>query len=188
MALEQEVKLAFLTIEAARQAVQTAGGRLVASLRLISDRLFDTPEFHLRNQGHTLRLRRDGGRGFLTWKGALRAGPVKSREELETTVGDPDVMETTLVALGFRVCFSSEKHREEYALGGAHLAVDDTPAGVFVEVEANPQEIARVAALLGRTPDDYRLESYPSLWRRWCEEHGVSSCDMLFSHVPASLS
>ena len=91
-----------------------------------------------------------------------------------------------LLALGFRVCFSSEKHREEYALGDAHVAVDDTPAGVFVEIEAVPDEIARVAMLLGRTPDDYRLESYPSLWRQWCEAHGHAPCDMLFSHLTAS--
>jgi adenylate cyclase class 2 len=186
VAIEQEVKLAFVSIEAARQAVETAGGRLVVSRRLISDRLFDTPESHLRNQGATLRIRREEGRGFLTWKGAPRGGPVKSREELETSVGDADVMEATLLALGFGVCFSSEKHREEYALDDAVVTVDETPAGVFVEIEAKPEEIARVAARLGRTADDYRLESYPSLWRRWCEEHGRASCDMLFSHVPAS--
>ena len=186
MALEQEVKLAFVSIEAARQAVQTAGGRLVVSRRLILDRLFDTPEFDLRNQGATLRIRRDGARGYLTWKGPLRAGPVKSREELETSVGDADVAEATLLALGFRASFSSEKHREEYALDDALVTIDDTPAGVFVEIEAIPEAIARAAARLGRTPDDYRLESYPSLWRRWCEEHGQPSCDMLFSHAPAS--
>lgn len=188
MALEHEVKLAFISIEAARQAVTAAGGRLVVSPRLIADRLFDTPEGHLRGQGATLRLRRDGGGGFLTWKGALHGGPVKTREELETSVGTPDILEGVLVALGFRVCFQSEKRREEYALGAAHVTIDDTPAGVFVEIEAPEDEIPRVAALLGRGPTDYRLESYPVLWRRWCEEHGQAPCDMLFSHAPASRS
>jgi len=188
LALEHEVKLAFVSIEAARQAVTTAGGRLVVSPRLIADRLFDTPEGQLRDRGETLRLRRDGGGGLLTWKGALRGGPVKTREELETSVGRPDVLEAMLAALGFRVCFQSEKRREEYALGTAHVTIDDTPAGVFVEIEAPEDEIPRVAALLGRSATDYRLESYPALWRRWCEEHGQAPCDMLFAHLPASRS
>ena len=66
-------------------------------------------------------------------------------------------------------------------VGAAHLTVDDAPVGVFVEIEGTPDEISRVSALLGRTPADYRLESYMGLWRRRCHDTGhVRTRDMLF--------
>jgi predicted adenylyl cyclase CyaB len=108
---------------------------------------------------------------------------VKSREELETSIGDPDAMEAALVALGYRRWFASEKYREEYDFDRAHLTIDDTPAGVFVEIEAEPEEIARIAKRLNRSEADYRLDSYPSLWRQWCERRGQPLRDMLFVHA-----
>ncbi|MEO7189675.1 MAG: class IV adenylate cyclase [Vicinamibacterales bacterium] len=183
MAIEQEVKLAFSSLEAARHAVSTAGGRLLVSRRLLSDRLFDTDDARLRQQGATLRIRRDGPQGIVTWKGPHRPGLVKSREELETTVGDASILEAALVALGYQHSFSSEKYREEFDVAGAHTMIDDTPAGVFIEIEAAPDDIARVSVLLGKTPLDYRLESYPTLWRAWCREHGQPPSDMLFSYT-----
>jgi adenylate cyclase class 2 len=179
--LEQEIKLAFDQIEAARQAVIAAGGRLAVSRRLLDDRLFDTVTLDLRRAGKGLRVRRDADHAFLTFKGPVHASPVKAREELETTVGDASTAEVILRALGFRQVFRSQKYREEYAVGQAHVAIDDTPVGVFVEIEAAPDEIARVATALGRSPDDYLLESYPSLWRRWCEARALAQGDMLFA-------
>jgi adenylate cyclase class 2 len=181
VALEQEVKLAYPDAEAARQAVLTAGGRLVLLRRLIEDRFFDTTDTHLRRAGTTLRVRRDGAHTRLTWKGPIQSGPVKSREELETTVGDAATLVALLAALGYQPFFCSEKYREEYALDEAMVTIDETPAGIFVEIEAIPETIERIAARLGRTPADYQLESYPELWRRWCEMHGLGMRDMVFS-------
>jgi adenylate cyclase class 2 len=178
--IEQEVKLSFESVEAARQAVQTAGGRLVVSRRLIEDQLFDTADGQLREKGTALRLRRDGIGAVLTWKGPSEAGPVKTREERETRVGDAAVLESILTALDYRPAFRAQKYREEYRLGDAAVTIDETPAGVFVEIEAAPEEIERVAALLERSPADYRLESYPALWRQWCDEHGRAAGDMIF--------
>ena len=47
-----------------------------------------TPEGILRQRGTLLRLREVGGRSILTFKGPATPGKHKSREELETTVGD----------------------------------------------------------------------------------------------------
>jgi inorganic triphosphatase YgiF len=68
VALEQEIKLAFESLEAARRAVLTAGGRLVVSRRLLDDRLFDTADERLRRSGSAFRIRRDGDRTLLTFK------------------------------------------------------------------------------------------------------------------------
>jgi adenylate cyclase class 2 len=178
--LEQEVKLPFEHAEAARQAIIQAGGRLVVSRRLIDDRLFDHPDSRLQRAGMTLRTRRDVPHSLMTLKGPARPGPVKSREEFETTIGDVDVFETALRAMGFVQTFRAQKFREEYALDDAHLTIDEVPFGVFVEIESSPAEIERVARAIGKTTADYRLESYPALWRAWCASAGLSSRDMLF--------
>jgi adenylate cyclase class 2 len=87
-----------------------------------------------------------------------------------------------VLALGFRITFRAQKLREEYDLDAAHVVIDDTPMGVYVEIEAEPGEIARVAALLGRDTADYQLESYASLWRRWCDRTpGTDPARMMFT-------
>ena len=186
MPVEQEIKLVFADVEAARQAVQTAGGRLVVSRRLLDDTLFDTPDGTLREAGSALRIRHDDTRAILTWKGPLLRGPVKSRQELETAVDDGSTLLSIVRALGFEPRFRGQKYREEYELDGAHIAIDEPPFAVFVEIEASPEIIARTAGRLGRTADDYRLESYATLWRRWCEANGLTPRDMLFDPPPAS--
>jgi adenylate cyclase class 2 len=178
--LEQEVKLAFVNVEAARQAVITAGGRLVVSSRLLDDTLFDTPDGELRRSGRALRVRRDGAHGALTCKGPVLRGPIKTREEIETPVEDADAAARILARLGYVPAFRSQKYREEYTMGEARVAVDDAPVGAFVEIEGRPEEIARVAAQLGRTDRDYCTDSYAALWRRACEARGVEPGDMLF--------
>ena len=110
---------------------------------------------------------------------------MKSREEFETSIGDPRIAEAMLAALGFLPYFRAQKYREEYVIGPTHLMVDDAPVGVFIEVEGTPEEISRVSALLGRTPADYRLESYLGLWRRRCHDNGIAEpADMLFDGPP----
>lgn len=180
MALEREVKLAFESVEAARQAVETAGGRLVVSRRLLDDRIFDTAEERLRLAGCALRVRRDHERAFVTFKGPVQPGTVKTREEIETSVGDAALLERILNSLGFLPMFRSQKYREEYAVSTATVTIDESPVGIFIEIEGAQHDIAHVAALLDRTADDYRLESYATLWRRWCDAHGRPFGDMLF--------
>ena len=161
--LEQEVKLRFASLEAARQAVHAAGGRLVRSRRLQRDRFLDTPALGLNEARVALRLRREPDLTTITYKGVAQGGPVKSREEIETTVADADRLELLFARLGFTEQWRFEKHREDYAIGDALVLIDDTAAGVFVEIEGTPDLIEATAALLGRTPADYILSSYRSL-------------------------
>jgi adenylate cyclase class 2 len=178
---EHEIKLRFDTPEAAREAVVTAGGRLVVSRRLLVDTLHDTADQALRQIGSALRLRRDRGRTILTFKGPTRKSDVKSREEIETGLDDGDAVEQILERLGFRVWFRAEKYREEYEIEAAHIALDEAPIGVFVEIEANPDEIARCARRLGRSPSAYCLQSYQALYFAWCQANGVPPGDMTFN-------
>jgi adenylate cyclase class 2 len=126
-----------------------------------------------------LRVRRDGAGGYLTFKGAPRPGPVKSREEIETHIDDAEVGQALLAALGFRATFRSQKYREEFALGATRVAIDETPMGTYVEVEGAPADIEPATNRLGRSRADYILESYPALHAAWCHAEGREPGDAL---------
>src|SRR5438874_1073148 len=82
-----------------------------------------------------LRVRQDGGRSILTFKGPVQPAAVKVREEVETTVGDGTTLMRILEELGFHAWFRYQKYREEFALDDCIIAIDETPVGVFVEIE-----------------------------------------------------
>lgn len=171
--LEQEIKLRFASLEAARLAVTTAGGRLVRSRRLQSDRFYDTADLTLASTAQALRLRREPDLATLTYKGAPQPGPVKSREEIETTVANADHLTTVFERLGFEERWRFEKHREDYTLGDAKVFIDESNAGVFVEIEGTPDVIATVAAALGKTEADYILDSYRTLAMKRSSEKAI---------------
>jgi adenylate cyclase class 2 len=178
--LEREVKLRFETAEAARAAVIATGATPVHGRRLQEDCLLDTAAESLRQRRAALRVRMDGGRSLLTFKGPVQPALVKVREELETIVGDGHLLLRVLEELGFHVWFRYQKYREEFAIDDCIVAVDETPVGVFVEIEGGERGIAEVTQALGRKPADYLLESYRGLFVQHCELRGMPATDMLF--------
>jgi adenylate cyclase class 2 len=178
--LEREVKLRFESAEAARAAVMATGATPVRGRRLQEDCLLDTSAESLRQRRAALRVRMDGGRSLLTFKGPVQPALVKVREELETIVGDGHLLLRILEELGFHVWFRYQKYREEFAIDDCIVAVDETPVGVFVEIEGGERGIAEVAQALGCAPGDYLLESYRGLFVQHCEQRGMPATDMLF--------
>ena len=177
---EREVKLRFESAEAARVAVMATGATPVHGRRLQDDSLLDTTAEDLRGRRSALRVRVDGGRSLLTFKGPVQPARVKVREELETVVGDGHLLLHIFEELGFRVWFRYQKYREEFSLDDCTVAIDETPVGVFVEIEGGEAGIDRVALRLGRGPADYVLESYRGLFVQYCGQRGLPARDMLF--------
>ena len=178
--LEREVKLPFEGADAARAAVLATGATPLHGRRLQEDCLLDTANDDLRDRRSSLRVRQDGSRSLLTFKGPVQPAAVKVREELETVVGDGTLLMRLLGELGFHVWFRYQKYREEFALDDCVIAIDETPVGVFVEIEGGERGIAAAAEALGRGPDDYVLDSYRGLFVQHCEQHGIAPTDMLF--------
>src|SRR5438128_8798346 len=131
--LEREIKLRFSSPEDARAAVLAAGATPLRGRRLQDDCLLDTPDGALRARGSTLRVRIESGHSLVTYKGPVRPGDKKVREELETLVGDGPLMLSILEELGFHPWFRYQKYREEFSIGDVIIAVDETPVGTFVE-------------------------------------------------------
>lgn len=162
---EIEIKLRVRDVAAARDALRVLGAQLVHERYFEDNVLFDDPGNSLRAQGTVLRLRRTPRGGLLTFKGPreMSAG-VKSREERETGVADPEALDGILRRLGYRPVFRYQKYRESWKHRGQAIEVDETPIGAFLEIEGDAQGIHAVAAALGYRQDDYVLESYGGLF------------------------
>jgi adenylate cyclase class 2 len=181
--LEREVKLRFDSPAAARAAVLAAGAVPLAARRLQSDLVVDTDAAQLRNSRCALRVRPEPSRAFLTFKGPPQPSVMKLREELETGVDNGVLLLAILERLGYRVWFRYEKYREEFSLDGVVIAVDETPIGTFVEIEGTDAGIADAAARLGRTSDDFIVDSYRGLFAQECSRRGVEPGNMLFDQT-----
>lgn len=178
--LEREIKLRFDNPEAARQAILAAGATPLRGRRLQEDYLLDTEDELLRRRRCVLRIRIEGGKSRLTFKGPATPAPWKLREEFETMVGDGMVLLRVFEELGFHVWFRYQKYREEFAFEDVIASVDETPVGTFVEIEGSERGIAALAEALGRTPADYVLDSYRGLFLKYREALGLAGPDMVF--------
>lgn len=178
--LEREIKLRFATADVARAAILEAGATPLRCRRLQEDALLDTEDESLRRHGSVLRVRVESGKGTITYKGPIQPSLMKLREELETLVGNGETLLDIFSRLGFHVWFRYEKYREEFALDDVIVAIDETPVGVFVEIEGGDDGIHGMAEALGRGPNDYMLDSYRRIYVNDCAARGVQPADMLF--------
>ena len=179
--IEREVKLLFASPSDAKRAILTAGAAPLRCRRFQEDSLFDTDDESLRRRGCTLRVRVESGRSLLTFKGAVQPGPMKVREEHETVVGDGDVLIHLLQSLGLHVWFRYQKFREEFAAEDATIALDETPIGTFVEIEGGERAIVSLTLALGRSPDEFILDSYRGLFLTHRDAFGLQGANMVFA-------
>jgi adenylate cyclase class 2 len=178
--IEREIKLRFASAQEARAAVAALGASPLGDRRLQEDCLLDTDAQTLRARRCALRVRTESGRSRVTFKGPVQPGPMKIREERETLVGDGEVLLRIFAELGYRPWFRYQKYREEFSLPGVVVAVDETPIGVFVELEGTEAGIDEAAARMGRSRNDYVLLSYYTLFDEWRRAEGSTKPDMVF--------
>ena len=177
--VEREIKLEFPTLEAARTAVGALGLPPLRPRRLQDDALFDTRAGSLRERGCALRVRRDGSQTVFTYKGPAEAGPMKVRPEIETGADDPAALRAILEALGYVVVFRYQKYREEFGDASCVVALDESPVGIFVELEGEEDRIVELASRLGFGPDAYLTVSYSRLHQERGAALGLGR-DMVF--------
>ena len=146
--------------------------------------LLDDDETSLRLGGRALRVRTVDGVGLLTFKGpASFEGGVKSRLELESCVDDPGAVLALLEALGYRPRFRYEKRRTTWRFEDPSrplVVVDETPLGLFAEIEGGHEAIFTLAGELGVGESDFLHASYWGLWQAAREADPGLPHDMLF--------
>jgi len=189
---ETEVKIRFPPgAAAARDLIERHGYILIEPRTLESDRIFDrSPDRNLaelKSADQLLRLRRAGSLSTVTYKGPADRQRYKSREEIEFDVSDPDAFELVLARLGYTPRFRYEKYRTKFALPTEPglVTIDETPIGVFLELEGEAPWIDRTAARLGFSAAEYCTASYASLYKEYLLTHEGFPPDMVFnSSVP----
>lgn len=163
--IEHEIKLRVEDAESARRALSDIGATVARARHFEDNILFDTRRRTLRSSGRVLRLRRNDRGAQLTVKGQRRdVQGVKARAEGEVGVEDPEKTETLLRLLGYEPVFRYQKYREVWRWRDAEIVLDETPVGVFLEIEGPIETIHAAAKALGRKPEDFILDSYVALF------------------------
>lgn len=184
--IEVEIKLRLPNAARGRRLLRAARYRVSKRRVFESNTVYDRPSGNLRTNGELLRLRRSGSAWLLTYKGPSKPGKHKSRPERETFVSDGAAAGDILQRLGYVPAFRYEKFRTEFGKPKAPgvIVLDETPIGVFLELEGPPQWIDGAAAELGFNENAYITQSYGSLYIEDCRRRGIAPSHMLFSPAP----
>ena len=159
-------------------------GAVSGAAALERDQLLDDDAFSLRARGSAIRIRQTAGTVYLTFKGPkeIRSG-VRSRVEWETTIGDARTIRAILAELGLRARFRYEKRRTPWRFADPArplVVVDETPIGLFAEIEGTEAEIRILAAELGVEPSEFLPDSYAALYAAARNEDPSLPPDMVF--------
>jgi adenylate cyclase class 2 len=181
--VENEIKLPVENIASAR-ALLRLHGFVVSTGRVFEQNLvLDDERNSLRERGMLLRVRAAGKAITCTFKGPEMPGRHKRREEREFRLRDLEACVAVFAGLGFREVFRYEKYRTEFARPNepGHVTLDETPVGVFMELEGPARWIDSTAKNLGFARAAYITDSYGKLYLDWCEARGVEPENMRFT-------
>jgi len=73
------------------------------------------------------------------------------------------------------------------AEGGGHLVLDETPIGVWAELEGPTEWIDAMLARLGVDVDRCLTDSYGTLFLNWKSQSGSSAENMSFVEIEAAV-
>jgi adenylate cyclase class 2 len=120
-----------------------------------------------------LRLRRANKRAILTYKERFpTTSSIKRQREDETEVKNPEALDAILDALGFTPALVYEKRRQRWKLNKAEIVLDELPFGLFMEIEADEDEIRRIERALAIKGLRGETATYPQLAQRYGKRNG----------------
>jgi adenylate cyclase class 2 len=183
MAKEVEIKFCIADPRALTRALKDAGFKQVTRSTHEINALYDLPGQKLRKRGELLRLRKYGNSWVLTHKAKGKRGRHKVRTELETRVENGTQMDEILRALGFAPTFRYEKFRAEWSDGRGHAVIDETPIGMFGELEGPPRWIDSTARTLRIGRQDYVTQTYAELFFAWKRKTHSPALEMTFRAI-----
>jgi adenylate cyclase class 2 len=187
-AMETEVKIRVQDREAFEQKLPTLGFTRVTARTFERNTLYDMPDRRLRNSRQILRIRHYGSKWVLTHKsvpgGQSEEGRHKNRVETETEVADGPVLGKVFEALGFGPVFVYEKWRAEWADATGHCVLDETPLGIYAELEGPSEWIDATANKLGISDSQFITLSYGRIFESWRDETGFKVENFTFDEIP----
>jgi adenylate cyclase class 2 len=188
LSVETEVKIRIERCEEFLRRLGELGAEPVSERHFEDNLLMDFPDGRLRAARSLLRIRAVEDDAWVTFKGPPEDSALfKIREELETRVESARIALEVFERLGMRSWFRYQKYRSEYRVqrgspggGAVQLAYDETPIGVYTELEGSPEDIRRVAGMLGFSESVFVRDSYYALYVRFCVARNQDVADMVF--------
>jgi adenylate cyclase class 2 len=112
-----------------------------------ADIYYNAPDHDFGVTDEAVRLRRQGSKTFLTYKGPKLDAKSKTRKEVEVEVSDFEKMQDILLSLGFRKTLDVVKERRMYQYRGAEVCLDRIEGlGDFVELELQAESTDDITA------------------------------------------
>jgi adenylate cyclase class 2 len=186
-AIETEIKFRVDDRTELEGRLSSIGFQLITSRNFESNVLYDTADRRLRSKRELVRIRSYAGRWLLTHKRIPDSGigenRHKHRVETETELSDGAALAEVFLSIGLIPVFRYEKWRSEWSDGEGHCVVDETPLGIFAELEGEPGWIDRIAEQLDLAPEERLTLSYGRLFDLWREQTGSTAQDLTFEAV-----
>jgi|SRR5277367_1031411 len=188
IAVEIEVKFRVADGAALERKLIAAGFHQDTPRTFEKNVLFDTLDRQLRAKQSILRIRQYGERWVITHKRLTEdndpAERHKRRIETETEVADGEAMSVIFTQLGYSTAFTYEKWRSEYSDATGHCVIDETPIGLFAELEGPAEWIDTTSQSLGLDPAELITLSYGRLFDDWRAATGSAATDLTFAAIP----
>lgn len=165
MPAEYEAKILDIDPSATAELILSKGGAEVSMPTLQRRYVYDiTPG----DQSKWIRLRDNGRQTTLAVKQISHDG-IDGTYELEVEVGNLNDTNELLGMLGFQPKSYQENRRTSFTLDGAQLEIDEWPMiPPYLEIEADsPDEVLRVASLLGFAEDQLTSENTTKVYARY---------------------
>ncbi len=195
-AAEIELKFPLSSPESLQTRLPHLGFQLVTPRTYEHNALYDTPTRDLRSRREVLRIRQYGTLCTVTHKRQPeQQAPVdttryKIRIETETIVAEREALSQIFQQLGYNPVFIYEKYRTEWShpVGPnsdttAHLLIDETPIGNYVELEGPTDWIDRTLAELDIDPATCLTDSYGKLFLDWKQRTGSPAEHLTFADI-----
>jgi adenylate cyclase class 2 len=190
--IEIEVKFSVRDLKALEAQLSELGFHCKTPRTFERNILFDTPARELRATRQILRLRRYGERWVLTHKQTTPNDSPdarhKERIETETVVEDGEAVASIFRVLGYTSTFVYEKWRSEWADSEGHCVLDETPIGLYAELEGPREWIDRMLIALHVDQADVTILSYGRLFEQWQKQTGSQAQNMSFAEIQPALA
>lgn len=188
MPLEIEAKMKVDDHAPVRERLHECGAEHLGEF-LETNTFFDTEDRSLLAADEGLRLRRkldlatNRESFILTFKGPRMQGPLKSREEIELTVGSGRDAMDLLQSLGFARVLTFEKRRQSWTLDECQIELDEVPhLGLYVEIEGPRDDaVLKVRDKLGLSSRPIIKASYIAMLLTHLQERGMDERVVTFS-------
>jgi len=172
---------------AIKTRLEEMGASLIHPREFEDNLAFDFPDRSIVRAGSLLRVRILARGSVLTFKGPVvpipglsgseptaESPPMKVRRETELAIPfeETDALLAIIRGLGMEQVYRYQKFRTTWAWKGLHILLDETPIGIYVELEGDRALIEAGAKALGYFPDDFITRSYRDLHLEHLDQGG----------------